>query len=262
MMGELVSHFDQMGGLVMKRFIASLVALGSLIASAVAADYPAKAPVRDHWSGFYLGLSAGYGYTKHSHEGTWRQVQTPVGTVTDATLQGSGSGNAAIIDAFLGFNVQTNNIVWGGQIEASLMPTASNVRGVQTFAAGGINTYEAGSFPVHAFSALARLGVLVTPRVLVYGLAGGSYVRFVHSSLLESRASYVPALLVGAGIETKITPNWLVRGEYRYAALPSTTIAETTINSVPGGGTVFTTTTNSRYTDEMHMVRIGASYLF
>lgn len=80
------------------------------------------------------------------------------------------------------------------------------------------------------FSLRLRAGYLVTPDILFYGTGG---VAFQHvEATMTCNGSTSPACLfnhsqtssatlvgytVGGGLEWKLAPNWLLRGEYRYA---------------------------------------------
>ena len=94
----------------MKRVLLAGVALATLVGSASAADIPrrvapvAAAPVAYvtpvyNWTGFYAGINGGYGWGKGSLSGP-----PPTGDL---------SGNGGLVGGTLGYNWQTNQVVWG-----------------------------------------------------------------------------------------------------------------------------------------------------
>lgn len=160
-----------------------------------APGYPA--PVFFSWSGFYLGVNAGYGFG-------WSNW-------TSAAVTTGGFGvNGAVAGGTIGYNVQTGAVVWG--IEADF--DWSNIKGSTTTAcAGGCQTKNAwlgtGRFRVgYAFD-----------RWLPYITAGGAYGDIKATSALGSSSSSEFGWTAGVGLEWAFLANWSAKVEYLYVDL-------------------------------------------
>ena len=119
----------------MRRLGLALLASTLLVGVAAAADMPVKAPVykapvvapMHNWTGFYLGLNAGYSWGKQSNS-----LQTPAGAIV------SGNSNNDKINGFIGggqigYNWQINQWVLG--LEADFQ--GSGQKGNGSFAIPG-----------------------------------------------------------------------------------------------------------------------------
>ncbi|MEZ5790282.1 MAG: outer membrane beta-barrel protein [Nitratireductor sp.] len=69
----------------------------------------------------------------------------------------------------------------------------------------------------HGYDILARLGYLVTPSTLAYVLGGYSHQHFDLSTNIGFGLDWdSDGYVVGAGLETVLSGNWTLKGEYRY----------------------------------------------
>lgn len=107
-----------------------------------------------------------------------------------------------------------------------------------------------------------RAGFLVTPDILLYGLAGYSEMKVNNWSaavnpvggpavlLVDQPAETLRGYTVGAGAEYRLTNNVSLRSEYRYVGL--------------GRGTTVDPINNGIWTSDFsqHLIRIGAAYRF
>jgi outer membrane immunogenic protein len=292
----------------------TMLAALAVTAPAIAADLPVKAPVYKapvmapevfSWTGFYIGGNLGYSwgrgdtdFTETTSGTASSQVfrtagPTPVGpptvvTLPTTTLAGSSRAelNGVIGGGQFGYNWQNGSFVYG--IEADLQATGE--RGDTTICitagcpAGGI--FGTASYKLPWLATLrGRLGVTVTPRVLLYatgGLAvgevdstfagglGGAPIASLSSN--TTRAGFV----VGGGVEGALDNNWSAKLEALYVDLGSfdTTFAGVTNTSVTNAlntpqldfNTVTTTTTTSSGNFHSHVsdfiVRVGLNYRF
>jgi outer membrane immunogenic protein len=145
------------------------------------------------WTGFYLGggLGAGAGSTK---------TELP-----EIPLTIDGVGVLGILPAAL--------------VGANLRVADRWVVGVEGEAAPGVSTTD---FELGWLGAVrGRWGYLITPANMIYGTAGW-VTTTVKTTSLVSGAIVIPsqrvnALQLGAGVESAVTPNWLVRFDYQYA---------------------------------------------
>src|SRR5581483_11682309 len=165
---------------------------------------PRAVPVQPfNWTGPYAGLSLGVGFLNAGASTTGtstdidRELPSPPGLATTDTATSFASGKArfepgALADAYVGYSKRVAPS-WVGavQLEASLgrLFARFNENGFSNFtdvrSDVGLTNVESSSFTqkdslniTFMVSALAKLGYLVTPRDLVYGLAGWTYAGF------------------------------------------------------------------------------------
>ena len=263
---------------------------------------PVKAPVLAGpvWTGVYGGVSFGL----MSMQAKATSVQNEVFTLTETVpgtsftdvqtintpFNSSGRHAGAVADVLLGYNAALGpKLIGGVQFEGSLAHGAVLGSGsfVQTFtdtfvqtppggAAGTDVTTGASSgnlrFDVQSrwmASALARLGVLVDPRDLVYGIGGWSYGGFTTGAFTTGLHPFnLNGPTVGIGIEREVAPTWTLRAEYRYTHfLPKdVTAAQTQVENQTAGTTTFVANDNFVETDriavDMHTVRFGIAHYF
>ncbi|WP_256570719.1 outer membrane protein [Bradyrhizobium sp. CCGB01] len=228
------------------------------VTAARAADLPVKAPPRlapvANWTQFYVGGGLGFDFA------TGRSNLAPVGGGADLfTLDGLQGADLGL-SVFAGFDVQVApRVVIGGFVDYdwSRQRTTASAGG----AAFGQSLSAALPSLDQGWTIGGRAGFLVTPDILLYGLAGYSEMRINNWSLnyviLGGGPSFTaqePALTshgytVGAGAEYRLASNVSLRGEYRYVALGR----NTTVDPL---GAVWTTDLSE------HVVRIGAAYRF
>lgn len=157
------------------------------------------APSYATWTGFYVGVNAGYGFGS-----------------ADAGAGGDFDPKGFLVGGTLGYNLQTGIWVWGieGDIAYSAMkddvagieakvPWFGTVRGRIGYAGwGSLLPYITGG------AAIAKLEV--------DGAAGGS----------DTKVGYT----IGAGLEYALYSNWSVKVEYLYADLGKFDIAGTDVD--------------------------------
>jgi outer membrane immunogenic protein len=226
---------------MMKRLIkilgAGLLAAGIAL-PALAADmgYPPPPPpaepiLQARWSGFYLGLNAGYGWGTSD----W----------TSSVTSGSTSPGGGLVGGTIGFNGQSGAFVFGveGDLAGSwIRDSNSTGTGLCSAAGCGIQTSWFGT-------ARGRLGYSFG-RALVYVTAGGAFgdVQMQANGLTATadRAGWT----AGGGIEYAILGPWSAKLEYLYADLGTATCGAATCG----------TDTSVSFTD--NIVRVGVNYRF
>src|SRR6266581_2619782 len=264
----------------MKRIVlaAALVALGS--ASALAADLPprgmyAKAPAMaaaTNWSGLYIGGNVGYGWGNNSTDFSF--LPTPEEfEVNNARLRTRSSG--VIGGAQLGYNWQIGPLVTGLEADIQGFGIKGSARGTPIFADRGIpdpNGVLSSEQKLSWFGTVrGRLGVTVTPDLLLYGTGGLAYGRadasanwFQSSGGVQNQA---PASVsktkigwtAGAGAEWMFARSWSAKLEYLYVDLGSASaIGIESVNQVlvPPFAAGYTWHTRE------NIARIGVNYHF
>jgi outer membrane immunogenic protein len=277
----------------MRLILSSLAAAVAVISPASAADLPVKArppvPVAAevwNWSGFYIGANGGYSWGRAARDVSFFTaagvpIVPPVGTaVADGSKLDGG-----LFGGQIGYNWQVTNWVFGVETDAQW----TGQRGSTAFlcgatATGGPCLPGLTFLPAGALGTLAtvdqrlewfgtfrgRLGVTVTPSVLLYATGGAAYGTLRTDVAL---ASFTPAgaavsiaaqnrdtrfgWTVGAGLEAMFAQNWSAKVEYLYMDLGSVTNAAVLPTAAGLGiGSVV----NSRVTD--NIIRAGINYHF
>ena len=217
----------------------------SLVASASAADLPRPvykaAPYLSpdpvfSWTGFYIGVHGGYGWSKISGDGTFGPAS--------ATAKGFLGGGQ------LGYNYQMGSFVIGAEVDAAW----ANVKYEEPFLAGSI-TFKNDYF----VTAAARLGYAFD-RYLVYGKVGGAWTRDKWDATdgiggTATARSNRSGWMLGAGVEYAFMSNWSVKAEYNYLMFRAVTPTFTTTGGLGVAGTADVKLNT-------HIAKLGLNYRF
>ena len=237
---------------------------------ASAADLPAKAPMSRapvaapafSWTGFYVGIHAGYGWSNST------------ATVTDPTL----------ILAPASLNQNGNGIIGGGQIGYNWQLAPNWVVGIEADISGtGIRNTTVVQGPdfrgllFFGFNQMAerdvkwlasvrgRLGY-AADRYLIYVTGGAAWADVSYTAGPAWGGLYNPVTFshnssgwtLGAGFEYAFTNNWTARLEYLYYDLDGATITNPAIPTIfPGFAATQTWDRNV-----INVVRAGVNYKF
>ena len=183
--------------------IAALL-LGTLAARA--ADLPSpsyKAPVYVcgfSWSGFYVGINAGYGFATADWSGPPLVSIKPKGFLAGATL---------------GYNMQTGNIVWGVEADLDL----STIKGSDSTICG---TPGCETKLTWLGTGRGRIGYAFD-RWLPYVTGGVAYGSLKNSGYDGSETKSKLGWTLGAGVEYALMSSWSVKAEYLYVDLGTVT---------------------------------------
>ena len=193
----------------MKKASLAFAALLGTTALAAAADLPSRnyapAPVYAApiftWTGFYIGVNAGYGGDKNSYS------INGFGNIASISSGGFIGGGQ------IGYNYQFLGTQFVLGLEADIQ--ASNIEGKVSIIGFGI-----GSKLDYLGTVRSRLGYAFTDRALIYATGGLAYGR-VKTDLagLLSWGGTNTGWTAGAGIEYALTPNWSIKTEYLYVDL-------------------------------------------
>jgi outer membrane immunogenic protein len=233
-----------MRGHGMKRVVFSItgmLALAAAMQPAAAADIPrqppvytkapAYAPVLFDWSGFYVGVNGGWGWSRSSYDFA-------------GTSSGTFHGDGGLVGGTIGYNYQAGQTVWG--IEGDL--DWANINGSAACPVG-VATCETKNKWLSTIR--GRLGY-AADRFMPY-LTGGVAFGNVQANVpgVGSASSTRTGWTVGAGVEYALSPNWSLKTEYLYVDLGKFDCG------VACGGP---TPTNVDY--KAHIVRTGVNYRF
>jgi outer membrane immunogenic protein len=264
-------------------------AVGLVAANAYAADLrmPVPPPVAaavSSWTGFYIGVNGGYSWGRSRNDGAFltSPAGLPIVVGAGSVLSNSFDLNGGVAGGQIGYNWQMSNWLvglegdgqWASERGRSTFLCAATLVGGAclpgfTFLPGGATgTVGTISQKIDAFGTFrGRVGLLITPEVLLYGTGGlaagdvrtrltlagftapGVPVR-VAASGSTTRAGWT----AGAGIEGLIARNWSAKLEYLYMDLGT---FNNTVTLAPPG---LTLNVRSKVTD--NILRAGVNYHF
>jgi outer membrane immunogenic protein len=206
----------------------------------------AQAKKRFNWSGFYAGVNAG-GASADARTSTsmtciesgppfpvppvdceFTQPQFPaIGAAGTATLSDRGFTGGAQA----GLNMQTGSTIFGLEVDVQSFRLAASQSVTSAIPAGFVT--GAGSVTVGTsfdtnwlFTARSRLGLAISPNVLLYGTSGLAVTELGVRNSFSSTVSPVTGAAndsgrlvgwtVGGGAEWALDRHWSIRAEYLY----------------------------------------------
>ncbi len=262
----------------LKRLLLAPLLAAAGVASAQAADLPVKAPVYKapalavppSWTGFYVGVNAGYGFGSVSDT---MNVVPPIAGVPFNTLDASNDLNGFIGGGQIGYNYQITPNSWVAGIEADVQYThfrgSDTINGIDPrVRIGGPFTYTQDQRVDWLATIRGRLGWTPGDHTFLFYATGGLAVGGVKASnslsttslgatftwtgdSSETRAGWT----VGGGIEARIAQNWTAKVEYLFYDLGHLNVTGT---SIPATAVV----TNTDFEFRGNIVRAGLNYRF
>jgi len=257
----------------MRAFFAALgLALPILAAPAMAADLPRKAPASPpvpvaqpvSWTGFYVGVHAGYSWGRWDGDLTFDPGTGPI-EVFDPSHR-KIDANGWLAGGQIGFNYQVNSFVFGLEADASW----TNLKGNGSFNTIPGDVNWAVENRLDWFGTVRGRAGFAVNNFLFYGTGGLAFGQ-TKSNLVVT--NIIPCCLVtatasadenhigwsaGGGVEWMYSRNWSVKAEYLYVDLGSADyrFVGTTFIGTPH-------TTDSFPADlTFHTVRVGVNYRF
>lgn len=249
---------------MLQKILISSATIALLSCSASAADLPTKkappafAPpaMAVSWTGFYIGVNGGYAGDQYKYPFS--------ANLGGAAIDGSATitSSGFVGGAQVGYNYQFAPS-WVGGLEADI--DAASITGQLSLSASSGGTTlsaTAGSKTDYLGTVRARLGYLVTDRLLAFGTGGFAYgdvKSSVNASLTglgsfgASKTSDIDGWTLGAGVEYMINKNWTFKTEYLYVDLGDATL-------LSGSGRGFSYNLKVHTTD--NIVRAGLNYKF
>ena len=267
----------------MKKHIAiatSAIAALALTGSAIAADLPRpvlKAPPLVpvfSWTGFYLGLNGGYSWGRSKTTASLFDNTTGVLLATGAT---KFNLNGGVFGGQAGYNWQSGSMVYGLETDIQWSDEKSSTAFTCNLAVclptaipagGALAATVALNQKIDWFGTFrGRLGMTITPTVLLYATGGLAYGEVKTAGVISgftalgapvsaanSISSTHAGWTVGAGIEGQLWGNWTGKLEYLYMDLGRYSSSGTLLTSVPS----LLGTSSSRITD--NVFRAGINY--
>jgi outer membrane immunogenic protein len=246
-----------------------------MVAGASAADLRAT-----NWTGFYVGGNAGY---------TWSASNTLTNTGTDTAGFGLGGAladgaipsqeslksNGFIGGLQAGYNRQAGKWVYGVEADiqwANAKDSFATTLSTFTFADPILTT--ASRQLDWLGTVRGRLGLTVTPTMLLYGTGGLAYGRRETSLGVFDQLASPPALAtgtsvktsigwtIGAGVEYAVAAHWSAKVEYLYYDLGSNDVTIDYPYSTNLGPITDNSTLTAHSRDNGSIVRGGLNYKF
>jgi outer membrane immunogenic protein len=285
----------------MKRLLLCAIGFGTIamLSNASAADMPLKAPPPPppalwSWTGFYIGGNVGGSFGRATTN--WNVSGVPLPS-TSEHLDGFVGGGQA------GYNWQSGRWVWGLETDiqgtsergrssngdpvttsltTSTTTTTPCIPGALVVACGipvTTTTTTTGTTTAALTSeeklpwlgtVRARLGVLASPKWLLYATGGLAYGEVDSSGTLSAGGATVSGSsdtvragwTAGGGVEAALWGAWSLKAEYLFVDLGHVTNSYGGLSvATPSGTAVFSpVTTTSHVTD--NIVRVGLDYHF
>jgi outer membrane immunogenic protein len=240
----------------MKKILLSSVALLGLSAAAFAADLPSRraapapyvaVPVFT-WTGFYVGVNAGYGFTNDNHDNYYGAT----------TYYGDNSSRDGFVGGGqIGYNYQIGQFVIGIEADAQFADLGRK----NDYVYGATpTTYGYGNQGIDWFGTVrGRLGYAID-RMMIYGTGGFAYGGGDDNNSYYGATTYYgnrdktrTGWAAGGGVEYAFTPNLTGKIEGLFVSLDRN-------NSYYAATPVVYGTTNNN--DEFPVVRAGLNYKF
>jgi outer membrane immunogenic protein len=204
-----------------------------------------------NWTGFYIGVNAGYGAARATSDLVWNGafgLFTLTSTGNSATLAGGIAGGQ------LGYNYQAGPAVFGVELDGQWSGQKKDIVSFCGFFCTVDETVKINSFG----TLRGRIGVAFD-RILLYGTAGAAWISANDNvtangfNVLSVSGSKVGGA-AGIGIEAGVSGGFSIKAEYLYMQ----------VNGISGsapapfaGGTI---TETAKIQD--HIFRIGGNYRF
>jgi outer membrane immunogenic protein len=226
-------------------------------------------PLVQSWTGFYVGVNGGYGWS--ANKATVTSFADDNGT-TAGPVSTSFDSNGGFGGGQIGYNLQRSRFVFGVEADIQGSGISGSGKAVASADGGDVIATTNGKRDLEWFGTVrGRLGYTLD-RSLIYftgGLAfggvknklsltaddrndGGSAATF-NSGDEKTKTGFV----LGGGLEYSINPSWSLKGEYQYIDLGSSKTAIAVTDSVDGGNAANGTfNADNRF----HTVRIGLNY--
>ena len=208
----------------MKKLLLAGVAAATMLAagSAFAADLPSRkyAPVAPvvvvpvfTWTGFYVGVNAGYGWNTNNNNNAFNYY-APVASQYLWTGGGSSNDGGFVGGGQIGYNYQIGQFVIGAEAD------------IQYADMGGKNHFGYGNQGMDWFGTVrARAGVAID-RALIYVTGGFAYGggnngngTYYNGAFISNSDSTTTGWTVGGGVEYAFTDNLTAKIEGLYVNL-------------------------------------------
>lgn len=266
----------------MKVVFAGLVMAAPLgiadLASAGTAPKPRVAPSAPSWSGFYIGMHAGYGFARSTATSRPELAGAPL----YAPMSFDMGDSSPLFGGHIGYSWQSGNWVFGIEGEISVVGNGRSeseapimLAGPTQFAAFGADSFMRQEVNWLA-SVRGRLGYAFGAGLL-YATGGAAFANIDYQAntsdsrfLCSGSGCAMPAAfdrtrpgwVIGGGYEWPFAPNWTLRSEYLFYRFTGTSNTAPVVGAGPGSPTCLATCRTSYEWSalDLHTMRLGLSY--
>jgi outer membrane immunogenic protein len=258
----------------MKKVIGALAAFVGVVGTACAADLPVKAmpmvaPVAFNWTGFYVGVNAGYAWSRE-REVTYSNITGTLVSPTGVPRFVNFDAKGAVAGGQIGYNFQSGVFLFGIEADADY----ANISGKATsFGMIDVRRSSTGDQRLDTLATLRGRFGLTHDRFLAYA-TGGLAVGFAKSTSsfsntdgcvfpggganqcpTGSASKTLAGWTAGGGLEYAFDRSWSLKGEYLYYNLGSLSY---TLSDANFPGVTYGASTEFRG----HVIRGGINYRF
>lgn len=228
-----------------------LVVASVLLAVSSLGTAQATPPVYD-WTGFYIGVHAGYGWGSQNWNQTFNNQDNPNDTTSSALPLNGFLGGLQT-----GYNFQTGPWMFG--VEGDWSWTSANGCAGNTI----FTDYTSCSKANWYATATGRIGYAFD-RSLIFVRGGGAFTQQKHFSNFlgvidtQETRNVTTGFIVGGGIEHAFAPNWSMKIEYNYMDFGKKDTPLTYLDSGSSPGLQ----ENWDVSYRVHVVKVGINYRF
>jgi outer membrane immunogenic protein len=283
-----LSIFKQHGGIVLRGFLfgSAVLALLGVGTSAIAADLPTRKdpppPIMANpafsWTGFYLGIDAGWGDRRENNNYAAPGVPSPPGFIAaDAAAISAGASNqldsrGGAFGAVAGYNQQFGALVVGVEGDITWLGLSKSV-GVTfpaPFAGPVVSSTSAktewvatirprAGFAIDRFFGYVTGGLALTQNNFSQTVVYSSTFTAAGTDTFTSN-NVRAGVTLGAGLEYALSDHWSIKGEYLHVWIPSIDGTSTTHSPFFGLGTPvsYSHSVNA----SLDLGKIGVNYRF
>jgi high affinity Mn2+ porin len=225
------------------------------------------APVVQTWTGFYVGVNGGYGWS--ASKAKEFSAADDFGTIATSPLMAFDS-KGEFGGGQIGYNLQRSHFVFGVEADIQGSGIHGSGKAVANADNGDVIATANGKRDLDWFGTVrGRFGYTID-RQLIYVTGGLAFGGVKKSSLTaddrqdggtlatfgggdETKTGFV----LGGGIEYAINPSWSLKGEYQYINLGTTKGAISVSDKVDGGNSA---SAGFSAQDRYSTVRLGLNY--
>jgi outer membrane immunogenic protein len=225
------------------------------------------APLVQSWTGFYVGVNGGYGWSANKSTAS---SFADDGGVRSGVPVTSFDSNGGFGGGQIGYNLQRSRFVFGVEADIQGSGIKGSGKAVANADFGDTIATANGNGDLDWFGTVrGRLGYTLD-RSLIYFTGGLAFGGVKKPSLtaddrkdggtlatLGGGDTTKTGFVLGGGLEYAINPAWSLKGEYQYIDLGTTKTSIAASDSVDGGNSVAgSLNTENKY----HTVRVGLNY--
>jgi outer membrane immunogenic protein len=254
----------------------ALAGSGSAFAAdmAIKAPPPLPAPVFS-WTGWYVGVTAGYGFG-NSDQSLTADAAEPVGPPDTHPAPSGLHPSGFVGGGEVGYNNQAGSFLAGLEADFSYSGSRQTAAATGTPFIGGVLQTTVATKLDWFGTVRGRIGVLPMNNLLLYATGGFAYGDVQTTTTGVNLAATPPCngpggfvycasgmtsgisvgWTAGAGLQYAIAPRWMIKAEYLYIDLGRQSVTYPDLDTLPVG----TLTSTTRFT--ANIVRVGVDYRF